>query len=488
MLVDAGIDAFSSTGALIAAMKRREISAIELLEAHIRRVDALDGPLNSIVIRDFKRARADAKKADELRAIGVEKPLLGLPVTIKESIDVEGLPSTAGVPFRKGHKAPQDAPTVKRLRDAGAVIFGKTNVCTWLADYQSNNPVYGQTNSPWNLSRTPGGSSGGSATLAAGLTPLDIGTDLGGSIRVPAAFSGLWGHKPSHGIVCTHGHFPGTALPNHAEMFAIQGPHARSPADLELALDVMAGPDDAASVAWKLDLPKPRATSLTSFRIGVFLSPTWLAIDPEIVAALDQMTEMLRAGGAKVEDTTLSPLGDIDAYYAQFRSLTWTTIAIRFQDEHRRHVVDAKIANGERFYLADARGLRATASEFLQWHEKREIYRAGWREIFKKFDVVLAPITPIPAFEHTTLPAEQRRFKAGDRDLDFEHMSFFPSLATLCGLPVTVFPAGFTKDHLPIGLQAIGPWLEDRTTIAFAKAIERERGGFIAPAGYERGF
>jgi amidase len=488
MLLDAGIDAFSSATTLLAAMNRGQMSAVELLEAHLRRVAQLDGPLNSIVVKDFDRARADAKKADELRAAGGEKPLLGLPVTIKESIDVEGLPSTAGVPFRKGHQALHDAPTVTRLREAGAVIFGKTNVCMWLADYQANNPIYGQTNSPWNLTRTPGGSSGGSASLAAGLTPLDIGTDLGGSIRIPAAFCGLWGHKPSHGIVCTHGHFPGTALPNHAEMFAIQGPHARSAADLELALDVMTGPEDAASIAWKLELPKPRATSLKSFRVGVYRPPDWLVMDPEILDALHQMTEFLRASGAKVEDTTLAPLGDIDAYYAQFRSLMWTTISIRFPDEHRNHVAEAKIANGERFYLADAQGLRATASDFLQWHEQREIYRAGWREIFKSFDVVLAPITPIPAFEHTMLPSDQRRFKAGGRDLDFEHMSFFPSLATLCGIPVTVFPAGITRNGLPIGLQAIGPWLEDRTTMAFAKAIEQGRGGFVTPPGYEKGF
>jgi len=487
MLLDAGIDGFSSATALLTAMNRREISAVELLEAHLRRVKRYDDQLNSIVVQDFDRARRDAKKADELRAIAVEKPLLGLPITIKESIDAEGLPSTAGVSFRKGHQAAQDAPTVTRLRDAGAVIFGKTNICTWLADYQANNPIYGQTNSPWNLDRTPGGSSGGSATLAAGLTPLDIGTDLGGSIRIPAAFCGLWGHKPSHGIVCTHGHFPGTALPNHAEMFAIQGPHARSAADLELGLDVMAGPEDAASAAWKLELPKPRTTSLKSFRVGVYHPPEWLPMEPDILDALEKMIELLRERGAKIEETTLAPLGDIDAYYAQFRSLMWTTIAIRFPDEHRRVVVEHKIANGERFYLADARGLRASASDFLQWHEQREIYRAGWREIFKTFDVILAPITPIPAFEHTTLPADQRRLKAGGRDLDFEHMSFFPSLATLCGLPVTVFPAGFTRDGLPIGLQAIGRWLEDRTTIAFAKAIEQERGGFIAPPGYAKG-
>ena len=273
MLLDAGIDAFSSATRLLGAMNRREIGAQELLEAHIRRLERFDGPLNSVVVKDFDRARADANTADALRAAGIEKPLLGLPVTIKESLDVEGLPSTAGVPFRKGHRASIDAPTVTRLREAGAVVFGKTNVCTWLADYQSSNPIYGQTNSPWNLARTPGGSSGGSATLAAGLTPLDIGTDLGGSIRIPAAFCGLWGHKPSHGIVCTHGHFPGTALPNHAEMFAIQGPHARSAADLELALNVMAAPEDGAAIAWKLALPQPRATSLRSFRVGVYLPP-----------------------------------------------------------------------------------------------------------------------------------------------------------------------------------------------------------------------
>jgi amidase len=477
--------AFSPATSMLRALKMRQISAVELLESHLIRVGRHDGALNSIVVRDYERARADARLADARRAAGDESPLLGLPVTVKESIDVEGLPSTAGVPQRVGHRAAKDAATVARLRVAGAVIFGKTNVCKWLADYQADNPVYGRTNSPWNLQRTPGGSSGGSATLAAGLTPLDLGTDLGGSIRVPAAFCGLFGHKPSSGIVPNSGHFPGSQWPNPAVTLTVQGPHARSAADLELALDVIAGPEAGMETGWHLRLPPARHDRLADFRVAVLPRPPWLEVDPQIAGALDRIAAQLSSAGARVTELQPRGLGELRDHYRLFRSMMWTIVSTRWSTAQREHVSADKLARGEEFHAADAKGILASASDLASWLEQREEYRAAWREFFSEWDILLAPITLTPAFEHTTVPNADRRLNIGGTLVEFEYMSFFPSLATLAGQPATVFPAGRGESGLPLGLQAIGPFLEDRTTLRFASLLEQELGGFEAPPGYD---
>jgi amidase len=483
MLVKDQIDAFSPAATVLGALRRREIGAVELLEAHLKRVEQFDPALNSVVVHDFDRARRDALLIDNTPPSD-ERPLLGLPITIKESLDVEGTPSTAGVPARKGHLAPRDARTVSRLRAAGAVVFGKTNVCTWLADFQSDNPVYGRTNSPWNLARTPGGSSGGSATLAAGLTALDIGSDLAGSIRVPAAFCGLWGHRPSESLVPNSGHFPGSELPNSVVILTSQGPHARSAADLELALDVMAGPDVGFDAAWCVKLPPPRRQALRDFRVALFPTQPWLPVDVEILDALHRTAQELAYEGASVREINPAPPGDLREFYALFRSMMSVIVSSRWTTEHREVAVADKLARGEEFHAADARGITASAADFLHWHEQRENYRAAWREFFRDYDVLLAPITLTPAFEHTTIPNADRRLLINGTSTEFEYMSFYPSLASLTGQPATVIPAGLTAEGLPIGLQVIGPYLEDRTTLRFAQLLESVTGGFAPPPGY----
>src|SRR4051794_38637267 len=270
------LHAFSTAMQMLRALRAREISATELLDLHHRRIARLDGPLNSIILLQADSARREATAADLARTSGADRPVLGVPVTIKESIDVVGTASTAGVTARAEHRAARDAATVARLRAAGAVILGKTNVCPYLADFIADNPIYGRTNNPWDLTRTPGGSSGGSAALAAGFTPLDLGSDLGGSIRIPAAFCGLWGHKPSEAAVPNSGHFPGSALPSFATIMAAQGPLARSAADLEVALDVIAGPDVGMDAAWRLQFPPARHKRLQGFRVAVLPWLDWL--------------------------------------------------------------------------------------------------------------------------------------------------------------------------------------------------------------------
>jgi amidase len=483
MLVKDQIDAFSSATSMLGALHRREISALELLEAHLHRIEQFDPTLNSVVVRDFDRARREAIAIDNLPPSD-DRPLAGLPITIKESLDVEGTPSTAGVPARKGHLAPRDCRTVARLRAAGALIFGKTNVCTWLTDYQADNPVYGRTNNPWDLARTSGGSSGGSATLAAGLTALDIGSDLGGSIRVPAAFCGLWGHKPSDSLVPNSGHFPGSEFPNPAIVLTSQGPHARSAQDLELALDVMTGPDVGADAAWSLKLPPPRHQRLSDFRIAVLPPEPWLPVEQETLDALRRTADELRYEGCTVHEVAPIVLGDLRDYYALFRSMMSVVTSARWSEEQRRRTVGDKLWRGEVFHAADARGITASAADLLAWLEQREIYRAAWRIFFREFDILVAPITLTPAFEHSTVATANRRLIINGHPVEFEYMSFYPALASLTGNPTTVFPTGLTSAGLPIGLQALGPYLEDRTPLRFAQLLESLMGHFSPPPGY----
>ncbi|MDB5290429.1 MAG: amidase [Phycisphaerales bacterium] len=483
--IDRALDAFSPAVDMLKALRQRKVSATELLAMHLQRIERYDGALNSVVVKDFERATGDAALADAKRMRGEDWPLLGLPVTVKESVDVEGLPTTAGVSERRGHRAAADARTVARLRAAGAVVVGKTNVCVYLADFQADNPVYGRTNSPWNLKLTPGGSSGGSATLAAGLIPLDLGSDLGGSIRIPAAFCGLWGHKPSDSLVPNSGNFPGSELPNAATTLAIQGPHARSAFDLEMALDVISGPDVGPDSAWKLELPPARRERLADFRVAVLPPQDWLPVDPEISGALDQLAARLRELGATVSVMQPPGLGSLRDYYRLFRSLMSVIVSVRWPPELRERVVADKLARGEEFHAADAQGIKASAADYVKWHEQRERYRAAYRAFFREWDLLLTPMSIVPAFAHTTVPNADRRFTVGARQVEFEYLSFYPGMATLCGQPGTAFPAGFTRAGLPIGLQAIGPFLEDRTPLRFAQLLEKEFGGFRPPPGYD---
>ncbi|HEX4796024.1 MAG TPA: amidase [Humisphaera sp.] len=481
MPVTAEIGPFSSATSMRRALRLREISAGELLDLHLQRIAKLDGALNSIVVKDFDRAKAVAKDADKCLAAGDERPLLGVPVTIKESLDVEGLPSTAGVEARRGHVAAADARTVARIRAAGAIILGKTNICTWLADYHSDNPVYGRTNNPWNLSRTSGGSSGGCATVAAGLAPIDIGSDLGGSIRVPPAFCGLWGHRPSDTAVCTSGHFPGSDHPNAAVTMAVQGPQARSARDCELALEAMAGPEVGMEVGWKLTFPAARHQSLRDFRVAVLPAQTWLPVDEQIIKALQQTADDLRRAGATVQELQPPRLGDLREYYAMFRSMMAAIVSVHWPSSLRDRVIDEKLSRGDDFMAADARGLNASSANYIQWHERREIYRCAWRSFFRQWDILLTPMTLTPAFAHTTVPTIDRALEVNGTQVPFDNMSFYPGLATLAGQPATAFPAGLSSDGLPIGLQAIGPFLEDRTPLRFAELLEELTGGFRQP-------
>ena len=480
-----GPDAYASAIEMASAVKAGRVGALELVERHLHRIARIDPCLNSIVVKDFDRARREARALDRDRTLLADSPLRGVPVTIKESIDVEGLPSTAGVPDRKGHAADRDARAVARLRSAGAIVIGKTNVCTWLADFNSDNPVYGRTNNPWNLDRTSGGSSGGSASLAAGLCALDLGSDLGGSIRVPTAFCGLFGHRPSDSVVPNSGHFPGSSRPNAAAVMAVQGPMGRSAFDLELALDVIGGADVGMDAGWKLSFPPARHERLEGFRVGVLPPMDWVPVDRDIWNALERIAAELRSLGAEVRELLPPGLEDLRAYYALFRSMMGVMVSPRWPAEHRARTVADKLARQDEFQHAEARGLCASSADYFLWHERREAYRAAWRDFFRDWDVLLTPATLCTAFGHTTVPTADRRLHINGREVEFDYMSFYPGLATLCGQPATTFPARVDSGGLPIGIQAIGPFLEDRTPLRFAQLIEKKSHPFQPPPMYD---
>lgn len=301
----ADVGPFSTATQMLDALRARRISAVELYDLHVERIGRFNPALNAIVVETFERGRREAAAADRRLAAGERAALLGLPVTLKESEQAAGLPQTAGMEAWRDHRPADDGRIAARMLAAGAALLGKTNIPVALADWQANNPIYGRTNNPWDLERSPGGSTGGgAAALAAGLTPLEIGSDIGGSIRVPAAFSGVYGHRPSATAVPRSGDFPGASLPNPAQIMGVQGPLARSAFDLELALDVIAGPDIGEDRAWKLELPAARRERLRDFRVAILPALPWVPVQPEISAKLQALAGWLSSHGAEVREAS----------------------------------------------------------------------------------------------------------------------------------------------------------------------------------------
>jgi len=447
-----------TAGELVQALAERKVGALELADQAIARIESRDGPINAVVVRDFERARAAAKAADAALARGERRPLLGLPMTVKESHDIAGLPSTWGFEPFKAYVAARDSVGVARLKAAGAIILGKTNVPVMLGDWQSTNPIYGRTNNPWDPTRSPGGSSGGgAAALAAGMTPLEFGSDIGGSIRVPAALCGVYGHKPSYGIIPVRGHTPmgmeGAPIP-----LAVVGPLARSAADLERALDVLAGPDELEGVGWRLELPPARHARLGDFRVLIVDQLPGVVVDAEIRGALADLAARLDALGAQVTRGR-EHLPDPEPAREVFSSLLMTALS-----------------RGQ----PDARPIDAHA--WMGRLDGQLAIRRQWAELFTRFDVVLTPVFGTVAFPHVDEPDQAKRTLTIDgRPTPYFDQMAWPALALVPNLPATAAPLGLTRAGLPMAVQVIGPYLEDRTTIGFAGLLERELGGFRAP-------
>jgi amidase len=468
----------------------RQVSALELLEHAIARIEAHDAEINAVIVRDFERARTSATEADAALARGERRPLLGIPITVKESFNVGGLPTTWGLPTGRDWRPAEDAVAIARLKAAGAVILGKTNLATAIADWQSFNAIYGTTNNPYDHQRTPGGSSGGSAAaLAAGYVPLELGSDISGSIRIPAHFCGVFGHKPTSNLVPQRGHAPpgSAALPTDlTDGLGVCGPMARSATDLMLALNILAGPDDQDARAYRLSLPAARHDELKSFRVLVIDDHPLLPVANEIRGALDQLANRLGTMGVKIERSSplLPDLAESARLHTRMvRNFTAFGRPPEFFKKTRDDVAALK-PDDNSLKAWRLRGPLLAHHEWMVAEIARARLRLVWATLFKQFDVVLCPPISVVAFAHNQAPdQEERTIEIDGNSFPYLSLIVWATVATPPGLPATVMPIGRSQSGLPIGVQIIGPLLEDQTTITFAKLIERKFGGFVPPPG-----
>jgi amidase len=415
--------------------------------------------------------------------------LLGLPMTVKEAFNVAGLPTTWGIPGTEDSIADDDAVAVARLKAAGAIILGKTNVPTDLADWQTSNPIYGVTNNPWDLRRTPGGSSGGgAAALGADFVRLELGSDLAGSLRGPVHFCGVFAHEPTYGMVPMRGMtppgVPHLSLAPAVDLAAI-GPMARSASDLSLALDVIAGPDEVESAAYTLVFPPPRHERLRDFRV-LFVDRHPLLPTADVVrAAIDTVAERLAALGCQVSHSDprlhVPDLAHIGSLYVQ---LLMAFVGADMADEDYERLKTASDAlppSDTSLAAMSVRDMTMSHRDWVQTDRARVAVAHQWRALFREWDIVLCPVMPTPAFAHDHREMNSRRIAIDGQEVPYNRQSLWASVATLTGQPATAMPIGSSPEGMPIGMQIIGPFLEDRTTLAFAEHVERELGGFVAP-------
>ncbi len=449
---------FKSAVELADLIRSKTLSSVELTRHFIDRIERYDAALNAIPVRDFDGALAAAEAADRALARGERLgPLHGLPMTIKESYDIAGLPTTWGNPAWKDNIPKQDSATVARLKRAGAHFMGKTNVPFMLADFQSFNDIYGTTNNPWDLARGPGGSSGGSAAaLAAGLTGLDSGSDIGGSIRNPAHFCGVYGHKPTWGIVPSQGQAPpgAIAVPD----LAVVGPMARSAEDLEAAMGIVAGPDVLNAKGWRLELPKPRMKSLSELRVALLRDHEAAPVASEVADRVDRIGQVISRLGGRVSDSARPEFVSAEGHEA------YMALLLSITGSRPEHNIDHQT--------------------WMRLNNQRTYYRMGWQAFFKDWDVLVCPITATPAFPHDQTEYGARTLEVNGETVPYFQQLFWAGFATVSYLPSTVFPTGLSKDGLPIGLQVIGAEFDDHTTIEFARLMAQEIGGFQPPRGY----
>ena len=453
---------FQSATDAAQAVRRKELSSRELTEMLIERIEAVNPALNAVVELRREGALQEALAADEVVSRGdATGPLHGVPISIKDSFNVAGLHTTWGNPAFKDFVADSDATIVRRLRQAGAIIVGKSNVAFMLGDFgQTANELYGVTNNPWDTTRTPGGSTGGAAAaLSAGITYLDYGSDLVGSIRIPASYCGVYGLKPSVGIVPLSGFQPpGPPLPpSDMRYMSAVGPLGRSPRDLRTALRATAGPENQAAKAYSWSLSSPRHARLEDFRIGVVLDHGHAPVSSEVAASLsDAVDTLARAGATVVEGWPdgVDPVRNYESFGFHVQSF------FAFQEP------------GEDF---------AKFSEFVDHENLRMASRAAWTRYFEDIDVFLCPVSFTPAFPHDARPFEERTIATPEGERSYNDQAFWVSHASLPGLPAVAAPVGRTPGGLPVGMQIVAPLYEDDTAITFAELLADVIGGYEPP-------
>lgn len=478
---------FQTAKQLASAVRRKKIGCLELLDLYLKRVEAYNPELNAIIATDIEGARKRAKAADKAVRAGKKLgPLHGVPMTIKESYDVAGFPTTWGHPAFKDKIADKNSLVAQRMIDAGVNLFGKTNVPLNLADWQSYNDVYGSTNNPWDLSRTPGGSSGGSgAALAAGLTGIEAGSDIGGSIRNPASYNGVFGHKPTWGVVSGKGHTLNGRV-SQADI-TVCGPLARGAEDLELAMDIMAGPDEIDGRGWTLSLPRSKKKKLRDFKVAVVPTDRNAEVDHSVQSAIQALADFLGKKKVKISDKARPAFDTTELNDVYVRMLRATTSGRMSDEEFRDAQRDAAaFPDDDMSYFAQMqRGNTLSHRTWTQLNEKRHRMRLAWDAFFKEFDIVIAPVAQTAAFPHDQKGIRhERTIVVNNKKLPVVDQIFWAGYASIALLPATAAPIGESKDGLPIGVQIIGPQYGDYSTIAFAKLLEKEYRSFQPPPAY----
>jgi len=463
-----GISATSTAVELAAGIRTKEISSRELLDLYLDRIERLDrGKVNAVVTLDVERAQAAAAAADKTLARGDDVgPLHGLPITIKDAIETEGIRSTGGAVELADHVPAADAPAVARLKGAGAIVFGKTNLPRWSGDSQAHNELFGTTNNPWSFAHTCGGSSGGSAAaLAAGFTGAELGTDIGGSVRAPAHCCGVYAHKPSYGVIPNLGyidHVGGGTTRTDINTF---GPMARSADDLALLLSVLAGPVPEDEPAWRVDLPSSAVASLAGLRVATWLDDEACPVDAEYVGLMRAAANALADAGAQVDDAHPS-------------------IGFREQMDVYQRLIAAAVSPSMPEEVAEQ--IARSHLDWLRHDEQRAAFRRRWAEWFEGYDVLLAPAWCSPPFEHDHEGNMMDRVVMvnGEPRNHFE-LSQWLMLVNLLNLPSTMIPIGRTAAGLPVGMQVIAPYLHDRRAIRVAGLAAEVVGGYEVPPGFE---
>ncbi|MBU1375263.1 MAG: amidase [Alphaproteobacteria bacterium] len=464
----------------LVALASKRISAVELLKLSLARHAETHADLNAVVAADPERALERARALDDARLRGEPMgPLAGLPMTIKDTFDVAGMAASSGLADLR-RRMTEDAAAVSHARRAGAVIWGKTNVPVMAADWQSANPLYGVTKNPWDPARTPGGSSGGAAAaLAARVTPLEIGSDIGGSLRVPAGFCGVFSHKPTWGMVSQRGHVPPSPGSFAERDLNVIGPMARSARDLRLLLSIIENGPLA---------PKAPAADLKETRIGLWLDDPMCPLDPEVRAVIQTFADELRAAGAEVE-TIPSPV-DMRALLHAYQTLLGAVLgedlppAMLRGMERVRFFAKGALARGAGPFSSAAMAMAYTArhTEWLAADAVRARLRHEIDAAFGRWNVILAPISPVAAFPHDKRPFQKRKLTMSNgQEIPYPSMLTWISVATALRLPATAVPAGLTTAGLPVGVQLIGPLGGDARTLAVAQAIDENVRGFVAP-------
>lgn len=468
---------------LAAGIAVGEVGAREVLDAHLGRIDAVNGPVNAVIARDDDAAHAQADAADAAVARGdLLGPLHGVPMTIKDVFDTTGLATTAGA--LADHVATSDAVAVARLRAAGAVVMGKTNVPVWAGDVQTDNPLFGATNNPWDPARTSGGSSGGAAAaLATGMTPLELGSDMAGSIRTPCTWCGVVGHKPTYGIVPVRGHIPPAPGTLGRGDISVVGPMARTVADVTLAFDLLTGADEPEARGWRLELPPPRTPDPSRLRAAAWLDSPEVATDPAVLAVLTAAVAAIESAGVAV-DPDLRPDIDMAAHHELGMSLVQAVVGAGLPDKVAVRLRERAVAAGEDPSLLDraAGWMTQDHRSWLASHERRLHNRVAFEAMFEHVDVVLTPVVCVPAIPHTPEPSFfERTIEVAGATRPYTDLLFWTVSVGAMHLPATVVPVGNTVDGLPVGIQIVGRYLDDLTTLAMASLVEQVTTGGLPP-------